>query len=386
MDIEDIHEPTEKEDSMETMTTGKSTPESLAPLNKQGTQHIFRWARKRVADGAPLLTLIVLVAFFSLTTDSFLSSINLLNILAQVSILSIVATGMTFVLLCGEIDLSVAAVATMSGVIAATLFYANQWPQGIAILVGLVIAGIFGVVTGWGTTKVGLPSFMMSLVALQVADGISLFVSKGTINYHIPPFLTHMGSDRLKAYIGQIPVLGNINVVILVAVVVLVLGHVVLTYTRFGRYVYMTGSNRIGAEFSGVNTKLIVGACMAISGLCAGFGGMLNAGRLGSAQPNSSVTTILLDSITAVVLGGTALTGGRGGVKNTVIGLLVFGVLSNGLDLIQLDIYIRTLIAGLILLIALLINNYALKLRQVVTEAEEAPVLHKAPMKEGSSA
>ena len=353
---------------MKTVTEGKPPGKLKVPaLNRA---KVVLWLRKRAADLAPFATLAILVIFFSITSDSFLDPNNLRNILAQVAILSIVATGMTFVLLCGEIDLSVAAVATMSGVIATNLFYAGTTSEIAAIAIGLVVALLFGIITGWGTAKVGLPSFMMSLVAMQVANGVSLFISKGTINYHIPPVLTHLGSDRLYQYIGQVPAIGRLSIVVLVGAAVLLIGHVVLTYTRFGRYVYMTGSNRTGAELSGINTRLVVGACLAISGLCAGLAGLINAGRLGSAQPDANTTTILLDSITAVVLGGTALTGGRGGIKNTVIGLLVFGILSNGLDQIQLDIYIRTLIAGLILLAALLINNYALKLRTVAVESE----------------
>ncbi len=317
------------------------------------------WLRKRAADLAPFATLAVLVIFFGLASDSFLDIYNLRNILSQIATLSIVATGMTFVLLCGQIDLSVAAVATMTGVIAANLFSEAKLPEIVAVLAGIVVAGIFGSVSGWGTTKVGLPSFMMTLVAMQVANGAALFISKGKINYNVPPLLKSLGSE----YLGPIPL------VVVMGAIALIIGHVVLTYTRFGRYVYMTGSNRVGAELSGINTRLVIGACLVISAVCAGIAGMLNTGRLGSAQ-SYGLDSFLLDSITAVVLGGTSLFGGQGGVKNTVIGLLVFGVLSNGLNQIQLDIYIRLLIAGLILLAALLINNYALKLRSVETEIE----------------
>jgi ribose transport system permease protein len=343
-----------------------STEMNTLAKNKRGN---FPW-KKWAADLAPFATLVILVIFFSVTTDSFLDPINLLNILAQISVLAVVATGMTFVLLCGEIDLSVASVATMAGIITTNLFYGGKLPSAVAIVIGLLISLAIGIGTGWGAAKVGLPSFMMSLVAMQVANGLALYLSQGTINYHVPAILTHLGSDRIQDDFGKIPVIGHLGIIVIVAAVVLLIGHLVLTYTRFGRYIYMTGSNRTAAQLSGVNTVLIIGACLAISAFCAGLGGLINVGRLGSAQPDASTTTLLLDSITAVVLGGTTLTGGRGGVKNTVIGLLVFGILSNGLDQLQLDIYIRTLIAGFILLIALLINNYAMKLRMVAVETE----------------
>jgi ribose transport system permease protein len=139
-------------------------------------------------------------------------------------------------------------------------------------------------------------------------------------------------------------------------------GHVVLTYTRFGRYIYMTGSNREAARLSGINTKNIVAACLAICGLCAGLAGMLNTGRLGSAQ-SYGLDDMLLDSVSATVLGGTSLFGGEGGIKNTVMGLLIFGVLNNGLNQLQLDIYMRLWVRGVILLVALIINIYALRMK-----------------------
>ena len=173
----------------------------------------------------------------------------------------------------------------------------------------------------------------------------------------MPPLLNTLGGE----YIGTEDPL-RIPVIIVVAVVVLLIGHFVLTYTKFGRYVYMTGSNREAARLSGINTKFIVGASLMISAACAGCAGMLNTGRLGSAQ-GYGLDDMLLDSISAVVLGGTSLFGGEGGIKNTVIGLLIFGILSNGLNQLQLDIYVRLVIRGIILLIALIINIYALKLR-----------------------
>jgi len=125
----------------------------------------------------------------------------------------------------------------------------------------------------------------------------------------------------------------------------------------------MTGSNREAARLSGINTRLIVGTSLMISAACAGLAGMLNTGRLGSAQ-GYGLDDMLLDSISAVVLGGTSLFGGEGGIKNTIIGLLIFGILSNGLNQLQLDIFVRMVIRGVILLIALIINVYALKLRE----------------------
>ena len=135
-----------------------------------------------------------------------------------------------------------------------------------------------------------------------------------------------------------------------------------LTYTRFGRYVYMVGGNREAAEYSGVNVKLILAAVMVISAVCSGVAGMLGVAYFGSAQQNE-FDGYLLDAIAAVVVGGTSLFGGRGGIGNTIIGLLVLGVLNNGLDHIKIDSFLKILIRGLILLAALIINVYVQKVR-----------------------
>lgn len=328
-------------------------------VNRPGARDnpAIAWVRRRARDLAPFLTLVVLIVFFSLSTSSFLNLVNLRNILAQVSTLAVVSTGVTFVLLCGEIDLSIAAVATMTGALAAFVFGTLGLPGALAMLVGAIAATALGLLNGWGTTRIGLPSFMATLATQQIASGLGLYITRGEILYTLAPTLSFLGGE----YIGSTDP-WRLPVVILCGATALLAGHVVLTYTRFGRYVYMTGSNREAARLSGINTRRVVATCLAISAFSAGVAGMLNTGRLGSAQ-GYGLDDMLLDSISAVVLGGTSLFGGEGGIKNTLIGLLIFGVLSNGLNQLQLDIYVRLWVRGVILLIALIINIYALRLR-----------------------
>lgn len=335
--------------------------EASSMIQERSISHIgvlIGWARRRARDLAPFITLVVLIIFFSLTTDSFFNYINFRNILGQVATLAIVSTGITFVILCGEIDLSIAAVATMTGVIAAVL-YAAGLPQVGAVLLGMLAATGLGLLNGWSTTRIGLPSFIATLATMQIASGLGMYITKGSILYTLAPLLEYLGGE----YIGQTDP-WRLPVVILTGVVALLIGHFVLTYTKFGRYVYMTGSNREAARLSGINTRNIVAACLTISAFTAGIAGMLNTGRLGSAQ-GYGLDDMLLDSISAVVLGGTSLFGGEGGMKNTVIGLLIFGVLNNGLNQLQLDIFVRLWARGIILLIALIINIYALRLRNI---------------------
>jgi ribose transport system permease protein len=149
----------------------------------------------------------------------------------------------------------------------------------------------------------------------------------------------------------------------IVAALFLLTGHIVLTYTRFGRYIYMVGGNREAAEYSGVNVRKIIAAVMIISAMCSGVAGMLGVAYFGSAQQNE-FDDYLLDAIAAVVVGGTSLFGGQGGIGNTIIGLFVLGVLNNGLDHVNIDSFLKVLIRGLILLLALVINVYAQRLRE----------------------
>ena len=201
-------------------------------------------------------------------------------------------------------------------------------------------------------TKIGIPSFIMTLAMMQICDGVSAMLVRGQIAYAVPSLVTTLGSRSIF----------GIPWLIIIAALALAIGHLVLTYTRFGRYVYMVGGNREAAEYSGVNVKLIIAAVLMISAFCSGLAGMLGVAYFGSAQQNE-FTTYLLDAIAAVVVGGTSLFGGRGGIPNTIIGLFVLGVLNNGLDHINIDSFLKILIRGLILLAALIINIYAERLR-----------------------
>jgi ribose transport system permease protein len=270
------------------------------------------------------------------------------------------ATGLTFVILCAEIDLSVASVANATGIIVA--FFTVQDASvnianiplsgGPAILLALASCLLLGMVTAFGITRIGIPSFIMTLAMLQIGAGICAMLVRGQIAYAVPSIIATLGSRSL----GPVPWL------VIVAAAILGLGHIVLTYTRFGRYVYMTGGNREAAEYSGVNVRLIVAAVMVISAACSGVAGMLGVAHFGSAQ-QEEFDTYLLDSISAVVVGGTSLFGGQGGIPNTVVGLFVLGVLNNGLDHINIDSFLKILIRGLILLAALIVNVYAQRLR-----------------------
>ncbi len=326
-----------------------------------GKGGLSQWLVARLTNIAPFVTLLFLILIFSVMSPSFATLDNVANIARQVSITAIIAVGLTFVILTAEIDLSVASVANAAGIVIAFFTMQEAYvnianlplPGGLAILMGLLACLALGLVNAVGITVIGIPSFIMTLAMMQIGAGICALLVRGQIAYNIPPLIKTLGSGS----IGPFPW------IVVVACLFLLAGHLVLTYTRFGRYVYMVGGNREAAEYSGVNVKLIIGSVMVIGAVCAGVAGMLGVAYFGSAQQNE-FDDFLLDSIAAVVVGGTSLFGGRGGIPNTIVGLLVLGVLNNGLDHIDIDSFLKILIRGLILLLALIINVYAQKLRE----------------------
>src|SRR3982074_1181921 len=342
-----------------------SSEDATAEASKhKPPRRIGAFLRSQMRNIAPFLTLICLSGFFAAASPSFATLDNFGNILTQVSVTGIIAVGLTFVILCAEIDLAIAAIANVTGI--AVAYFTQQeayvnianlpMPGWAAILLALALCAMLGVVNALGLTVIGIPSFIMTLAMMQIAAGISALLVRGQIAYKVPDLVTTLGSSSI----------GGVPWIVIVAALMLLGGHLVLTYTRFGRYVYMVGGNREAAEYSGVNTRVIVGSVMVISAVCSGIAGMLGVAHLGSAQQDE-FDNYLLDSISAVVVGGTSLFGGQGGVGNTIVGLLVLGVLNNGLDHVRIDSFLKILIRGVILLLALIINVYAQRLR--ATEA-----------------
>ena len=344
------------------MTSGESVTVTADRKRPRGLAAMLRSQMRNIA---PFLTLICLFSFFAAASPSFATLDNLGNILTQVSVTAIIAVGLTFVILCAEIDLSIASIANVTGIAVAYFTLQDTYvnianvplPGWLAIVLALALCAMLGLVNAVGLTMIGIPSFIMTLAMMQIAAGASALLVRGQIAYKVPDLVVTLGSSSI----------GGIPFIVIVAAFMLLAGHLVLTYTRFGRYVYMVGGNREAAEYSGINVKLILGSVMVISAVCSGIAGMLGVAHFGSAQQNE-FDSYLLDSIAAVVVGGTSLFGGRGGIGNTIVGLFVLGVLNNGLDHVNIDSFLKILIRGLILLAALIINVYAQRLRATTAE------------------
>src|SRR3982075_3579598 len=252
------------------MASGETVPAAIHRPRGLGS-----FLRSQMRNIAPFLTLIFLSGFFALASPSFATLDNLGNILNQVSVTGIIAVGLTFVILCAEIDLWIASIANVTGIAVAYFTLQESYvnipniplPGAAAILLALALCAMLGLVNALGLTVIGIPSFIMTLAMMQIAAGISALLVRGQIAYKVPDLVTTLGS----ASIGGIPW------IVIVAALMLLAGHLVLTYTRFGRYVYMVGGNREAAEYSGLNIHLILGSVMVISAVGAGIGGMLGA-------------------------------------------------------------------------------------------------------------
>src|SRR6202045_3845974 len=269
---------------------------TVSAADRKPPHKIATMLRSQMRNIAPFLTLICLSGFFAVASPSFATIDNVGNILTQVSVTGIIAVGLTFVILCAEIDLSIASIANATG-IAVAYFTAQEsyvnianvpMPGWAAILLALSVCAMLGLVNALGLTIIGIPSFIMTLAMMQIAAGISALLVRGQIAYKVPDLVATLGSSSI----------GGVPLIVIVAALMLLAGHLVLTYTRFGRYVYMVGGNREAAEYSGVNVKLVLGAVIVVSGVCSGVAGMLGVAHFGSAQQNE-FDGYLLDAIAA---------------------------------------------------------------------------------------
>lgn len=310
------------------------------------------WLR-RMKTLAPLWTLLAMLLFFSVVTPSFFTLPNFNNILSQVATAGILAVGMTFVLLTGEIDLSIAAVMAFAAEVSVWFYRVFGLPEPIPLIAALLTGLLCGVGSALISTIMRVPSFMATLAMSLIAEGLALWVSRGRqfFQNEISPLTLWIGTEKIGGEDGM-----RQGVMILLCAICLLIGYLVLRYTRFGRYVYMTGANPSAARLAGINTKLIVFSVLTISGFMAGIAGVAAQGRLGTALPQQQ-SGFLIQAIAVVVLGGTSLTGGKGGMWQTAVGLLIYGSLTNGLDNVaNIDIFAKTFITGLVLLGALVIN------------------------------
>jgi len=294
----------------------------------------------------PLIGLIVVSVLMGFASDNFFSVSNIFNVLRQVSIVAILAVGMTFVILTGGIDLSVGAVMALAGTIAAGLMVNFGMPGWVGLLAGLGVGVILGIFNGYLVAWGRMPAIIVTLATMGIARGLGLIYSGGYPISGLPSWISWFGVGRI----------GIVPVPVIITVIVYALAWVLLQRTAFGRHVYAIGGNELAAKLSGVKTQRVKLAVYAISGVTAAIAALILTGRLMSGQPNAGVG-FELDAIAAVVLGGTAIAGGRGLILGTLIGAILLGILNNGLNLMGINPYLQDVIKGLIILLAIYIGR-----------------------------
>jgi D-xylose transport system permease protein len=389
-----------------------------APGGESLTEYARRWwAGVRAGDlgSLPIIVGLILIAIiFQSQNDRFLTSGNFVNLIVQMAAITIIGMGIVFVLLLGEIDLSVGYVSGVAGVTTALLMApdgANEFGAGPAIFVALAAGLAIGVVQGLIITKIGVPSFVVTLAGLLGWNGVVLLLigDKGTViiqnslvvgfandflpdaaawivlaagialyagillNSHRTRSRTGLPTEPVALYalrIGGLALAGiavvafangdrGIPYVFLVITALYILWTYVLNRTRFGRHIYAVGGNAEAARRAGINVDNVKIACFGICSLMAALGGIVLASRLRSIDTNSGGGDVLLNSIAAAVIGGTSLFGGRGHIKSAVLGALVIASITNGLGLLGLSAGTRFVVTGLVLLAAVAVDSFS---------------------------
>ena len=285
-----------------------------------------------------LIGLVVLFLFLSVSTDSFLSTKNMLQVLRQICINGLLAFGMTFVLIIGGIDLTVGSVVAISGV-SVVIMLNSGVPLPVALVVALLLGAIVGLLNGGIIALTGMPPFIVTLSLQGTIRGIAYVITDGRSVSCDNAVFNAIGNG----YLFGIPI--PIYIVAFVMIVISIL----LYYTRFGRRMYAVGGNITAAGFSGIHVKKIMVQVYVLSGVLSALAGIILASRMYSGQPASG-QAYESDAIAAAVLGGTSFNGGIGTVGGTLIGALVIGFLTNGLNLLHISSYVQMIIKGLVII------------------------------------
>ncbi len=307
-----------------------------------------------------LIALFLLCLVISILSDKFLTTNNLWNVLRQISVNVCISVGMTLIVLMAGIDLSVGSVLAFTSAVCAGLLKNGIAIQSLDLFIGFTVLGsvlsaliiglLMGIFNGWVITKFSLPPFVATLAMLTIARGATMLYTQG-----IP--ISNLGSSF--EFIGSGWLLG-IPVPVWISTIMVLIVVFITKKTAFGRYIYAIGGNEKAAFLSGININNIKLTVYGIAGMMAAIGGVLVTSRLNSAQPNAG-TSYELDSIAAVVIGGTSLSGGVGTVTGTVIGAVIIGVLNNGLVLLNVSPFWQQVVKGLVILLAVIIDKKSKK-------------------------
>lgn len=293
-----------------------------------------------------LIALAILVVFFSIASPIFLSIENLLNITRQVAVVSLLAVGMTIVIISGGIDLSVGSIIAFVGIITSSAIKDYGIPILIAIIIGLFVGAITGIVNGSLISFLNMPAFITTMGTMTILRGLGYIYTSAYPIYNLPKEFKLIG----QGFIWSIPI--PTMILIVVAIVV----HVILSKTVFGRHIYAIGGNSDAAKYAGINVHKVKILVYIINGVIAGLAAVVQTARVGAGMPTIG-EGFELEAVASVVIGGAAMSGGSGSILGTILGSVVLGVLSNGLSLLNVDSYVMQVVRGLIVILAVLLDQ-----------------------------
>lgn len=305
---------------------------------------------KKLKEYGIFIAFLLICITLTIISPQFLTISNWSIIFTQVAINALLAFGVTFVIITGGIDLSIGSVVAVSGVMVATMAHPVQFPLIVPILGGLLTGLFVGILNGFLITKSKIAPFIVTLGIMTIGRGVALIISNGRPISNL--------SDSFN-FIGGGEILG-IPFPIIILILVFSVCSIVLKKTVFGRYVYAVGGNEQAAWASGINVNQVKMAVYAICGLLSGLAGILLTSRITTGQPNAGVG-FELDAIAAAVIGGTSTTGGIGTITGTLFGVILIGVLNNGLDLLNVSSYYQQVAMGIIIIGAVLLDSWNLK-------------------------
>jgi fructose transport system permease protein len=301
-----------------------------------------------VPGAGSLLALVAASAFFALETKQFLTGHNLSLIVQQVTVIGVEAIGQTLVILTAGIDLSNGNVMALGGVIMTGLAVDMALPPALAVLAGLLVTTAFGLLNGTLVTRIRLPAFIVTLGTLNIARALTLIYTIQTIA-NLPPFMLMLG-NTFKVAQTEITY-GSIIMIVLYLIMWYALGQ-----TAWGRHVYAIGDNAEATRLAGISPARLLISVYTLAGLFYGIAALLLVARTGVGDPQAGLTDNL-DSITAVVLGGTSLFGGRGSILGTLVGVLIVGVFRNGLQLMGVPSIYQVLVTGILVILSVSVDQ-----------------------------
>lgn len=285
--------------------------------------------------------LLVMMIFFSITSENFLTVRNLMNVVKQVAIYGIASVGMTYVILLGGIDLSVGSVISLVNIAAAYVMVNIGLNPIAAVFISLVISAAIGLMNGVIIAEFKMPELIVTFASQTIFAGLAYIICNGTPISRFPDSFLMLG----QGYLGPIPV------PVIIMALIFAIGWFISEKTYFGRYFYALGGNEEAAQLSGINVKKIKYLVYSLSGLFSGIAGLVMLARANTGQPNAGVG-YEFDVITCVVLGGVSTTGGSGKMSNVIAGVMIIGILSNGMVLLNVNSYMQMVVKGIILLVA----------------------------------